>query len=115
MQTLKQTWWSPLGWVLVLAQVGVALAFIFGEGTSNILDAEGKTAGIALSLGGAAALAAGLWVRPRARALGNLLIIIGSALGAIWFWNVLMTPIAIAVIVGVVVTQVRSTTPTETP
>lgn len=115
MHTLKQGWWAPMAWVLVLAQVGVALAFIFGEGTSNILDAESKTAGIGLSLVGAAALATGLWVRPRALWLGDVLIIIGAALGAIWFWNILMTPIAIAVIVGLVVTRVRSTTPAETP
>ncbi|HVF12742.1 MAG TPA: hypothetical protein VNA87_06615 [Actinomycetota bacterium] len=63
MKTHKQGWWAPLGWVLVLAQVGVALAFILGEGTSNIL----------------------------------------------------MTPLAIAVIVGLVITQVRSATPIETP
>ncbi|MGI8621509.1 MAG: hypothetical protein ACR2LD_06915 [Actinomycetota bacterium] len=48
--------------------------------------------------------------------MGNALITIGAGLGAIWFWTVVMTPIAIVVIVGVVVSQVRSTAPLpETP
>lgn len=111
MQSLKQSWWAPVAVLLALAQVGVALAFIFGRGTSNILDAESTAAGISLSLGGAFALAAGILIRPRLRGLGNVLIVVGSALGAIWFWNILMTPMAIAVIVGVFVSQVCSPAP----
>lgn len=34
---------------------------------------------------------------------------VGALLGAIWFWPVLMTPIAIAVVVGIVVSLLRST------
>lgn len=116
MQTLKQAWWAPLAGVLVVAQLGVALAFLFGEGTSNLLNAESTAAGVSLSLGGASALAVGLWSRPQARGLGNALVIVGAALAAIWFWIVFMTPIAVAVIIGVVVSQVRSTSPAaETP
>jgi hypothetical protein len=111
MGTLKQSWWAPLAAVLALSQLGVALAFIFGEGTSNLLDAESTVAGVSLSLGGAAALAAGLWSRPHMRGLGNALVVIGAALAAIWFWIVFMSPIAIVVIVGVVVSQLRSTAP----
>ncbi|MFN2490836.1 MAG: hypothetical protein ABR529_14110 [Actinomycetota bacterium] len=115
-RSLKQAWWAPLAAVLALSQFGVALAFIFGEGTSNLLDAESTAAGVVLSLGGAAALVAGLWSRPSARGLGNALILVGTALAAIWFWIIFMTPLAVVVIVGVVVSQVRSTAPpVETP
>jgi hypothetical protein len=116
MQTLKQAWWAPLAGVLALAQLWVAAAFFYGDGTSNLLDAESTAAGATLALGGAAALAAGLWTRPQARGLGNGLIIFGAALGAIWVWTVVMTPMAIAVVVGVVISQVRPPTPVaETP
>lgn len=111
MRTLKQAWWAPLAVVLALAQLGVALAFIFGEGTSNLLDAESTAAGVSLSLAGAAALAAGLWSRSHVRGLGNALVIVGAALAAIWFWIVFMSPLAIVVIVGVAVSQVRSAAP----
>lgn len=116
MQTLKQAWWAPFAGVLALAELWVGLAFFYGDGTSNLLDAESTAAGASLALGGAAALAAGLWVRTQARPVGNTLIIVGAALGAIWVWTVVMTPLAIVVIVGVIVSQVRSTAPTfETP
>jgi uncharacterized membrane protein YidH (DUF202 family) len=116
MQTLKQAWWAPFAGLLALAQLWVALAFLYGGGTSNLLDAESTAAGVTLALGGAGALAAGLCIRPQARWEGNALITGGAALGAIWFWTVVMTPIAIVVIVGVVVSQIRSMTPgSETP
>ncbi len=110
-QGLRQAWWAPLAVVLAGAQLWVALAFIYGDGTSNILDAESTAAGISLGVGGAAALLAGLWIRPQRRSTGDVLIVIGALLGAIWFWIVVMTPLAIAVIVGVVVSYFRSQPP----
>jgi hypothetical protein len=110
-QTLRQAWWAPLAAVLVVAELLVAQAFLIGDGTSNILNAESTAAGATLALGGAAALVAGLWVRPKARGLGNALIIAGAALAAIWVWTVVMTPIAFVVIVGAVLSKVRSTGP----
>lgn len=116
MQVLKQAWWAPLAALLVISELGIALNFIFGEGTSNLPDAESTIAGVSLSLTGAALLAVGLWSRPRKRGLGNALIIAGAALAAIWFWIVFMTPVAVAVAVGVVVSQLRATAPAgETP
>lgn len=111
MEILKQTWWAPLAAVLVVAELLVAQAFLIGDGTSNILNAESTASGSTLALGGAAALVAGLWVRPKARGLGNALTIAGAALAAIWVWTIIMTPIAFVVVVGVVVSQVRSTAP----
>lgn len=111
MQILKQAWWAPLAAVLVVAELLVAQAFLIGDGTSNFLNAESTAAGSTLALGGAAALVAGLRARPKARGLGNVLIISGAALAAIWVWTVIMTPIALVVIVGVVLSQVRSTAP----
>lgn len=107
MRILGQSWWAPLAVVLAISQVGVALAFIFGEGTSNLLDWESTAAGVSLSLVGAATLVAGLSVRPHKRGLGNALVVAGAALAAIWIWIVFMGPLALAVIVGVVVSQVR--------
>lgn len=109
MQTLKQAWWAPIAGVLVLAQLWVGAAFIYGAGTSNVVDAESTVSGAMLAFGGAATLAAGLWIRPRSRGLGDALVAVGAALGAIWFWTVVMTPLAIVVIVGLVVSQVRAT------
>jgi len=97
--------------VLVVAELLVAQAFLFGDGTSNVLDLESQSVGATLALGGAAFLVVGLWSRPRARGLGGVLIILGAVLAAIWFWTVVMTPIAIVVIVGVVVSQLRSPAP----
>lgn len=111
MQTVKQAWWAPLAAVLVVAELLVAQAFLIGDGTSNILNAESTAAGATLALGGAVALVAGLLARPKARGLGNALIVAGAALAAIWVWTVVMTPIAFVVIVGVVLSQVRSTAP----
>lgn len=111
MQALKQAWWAPVAGVLALAQLWVGLVFLIGDGTSNLLDAETTAAGASLALGGAAVLAAGLWLRTQARWAGNTLVIIGALLGAIWVWTVVMTPLAVVVIVGVIVSQVRSTAP----
>ena len=101
--------------MLALSQLGAALAFVFGEGTSNLLDAENTVAGVSLSLTGAAALAVGLWSRPHMRGFGNALIIVGAALAAIWFWIIFMSPLAIMVIVGVGISQLRSTAPAVAP
>lgn len=111
LQTLKQAWWAPFAGVLALAQFWVGLAFIYGAGTSNVVDAESTAAGITLAFGGAGALTAGLWIRPRSRGLGSALVVAGAMLGALWFWTVIMTPLAIVVIVGVVISQVRPTRP----
>ncbi len=115
MKALKQAWWAPLAGVLALAQLWVGAAFLYGEGTSNVLDAESTIAGVSLTSAGASALIAGLWLRPSKRGLGNALVIIGASLGAIWVWTVVMTPIAIAIVVGVVVSQVRSAAPVVEP
>lgn len=109
MQALRQAWWAPLAAVLALSLLGVAAAFIFGRGTSNLLDAESMAAGVSLSLSGVAALATGLWIRPHKPGLGSVLVIVGALLAGIWFWIIFMTPLATAVIVGVVVSHVRST------
>lgn len=111
MRALKQTWWAPLAAVLVVAELLVAQAFLIGDGTSNVMNAESTAAGAMLSLGGAAALAVGLWTRPSARGVGSALVVVGAMLAAIWIWTVLMTPIAIAVIVGVAVSELRSSRP----
>lgn len=108
MRTLRQALWAPFAAVLVVAELLVAQAFLIGDGTSNILNAESTAAGTALALGGAAALVAGLWARPKAHRLGSALIIAGAALAAIWVWTIVMTPIALVVIAGVVLSQVRS-------
>lgn len=107
MRILNQAWWAPLAAVLVIAELLVAQAFLIGEGTSNVLDAESTLAGAALALGGAAALVTGLFARPKVRGLGSAMVVVGAALAAIWFWTVLMTPIALAVILGVVFSRVR--------
>lgn len=108
MEILKQAWWAPLAGLLVIAELLVAQAFIFGNGTSNLLDAESTAAGTTLSLLGAAALIAGLWIRPKISLAGTALIVAGAALAGIWFWTVVMTPLAIIVIAGALISESRS-------
>ena len=113
---LGQAWWAPVAAALALAALWVALAFLYGGGTSNALDAESTVAGATLALGGAVGLAAGLWVRPHRRTVGNALVIAGAVLAAIWVWTVVMTPMAIVVIVGVLTGRMRPGSPSgETP
>src|SRR5687767_3945509 len=111
MYILKQAWWAPLAAVLVIALLLVAQAFLLGDGTSNALDAESTAAGATLSLAGVISLVAGLLLRPRARGLGSALVILGAALASIWIWTVLMTPIALVLIVGVVLSYLRPPVP----
>jgi hypothetical protein len=46
---------------------------------------------------------------------GNLLIIVGAAVATIWLWTVVMTPIARAVVAGVVLTQIHDVRSAEGP
>lgn len=107
-EVLRQAWWAPLAGLLVVLEVWIALVFLLGDGTSNILDWESTVAGATLATAGASALVAGLWKRPTGRGVGNALILVGAALAAIWFWTVVTTPIAIVVIIGVVISQVST-------
>lgn len=108
---LRQAWWARVAAVLVLAQLWVGAAFIYGEGTSNVLDGESRAAGVLLGFGGAAALGVGLWLRLRSKAAGDGLIVVGALLGGIWLWTVVMTPLALLVLLGLVQTELRSRTP----
>ena len=102
MHISRQAWWAPVAAALVVAELLVAQAFLIGDGTSNILNAESTTAGAALAIGGAIALVAGLWARPKIAGLGNALIVAGAAL-------------ALVVIVGVVISAARSTASPAAP
>ncbi len=102
-QALKQAWWAPLAGLLVLAQVVLAVAIVFGDD-----DAETKVVAFAIALAGALLLAAGLLYRPQARGLGNTLIIGGVLFAAFWFWTRVLPVVAIIVVVGVVITEVRT-------
>ncbi len=111
MREVRQAWWVPAAAILVLAQTWVGAAFFYGEGTSNLLDAEGQVVGGTLAFAGAVALGAGLWLRLRSHATGDGLIVVGALLGAIWFWTVVMTPLALLVLVGLVLTDFRTKKP----
>ena len=101
-QALKQAWWAPVAGLLALIELLMVPGFAFGDDAA--VDA-------ALALAGAVLLAAGLWNRPQARALGNVLIVLGAALAALWFWTLVMPVLAFIVVVGVVTTEVRSRRP----
>jgi hypothetical protein len=85
--------------------VQLALAVAFSIESD---DAEEAVAGAAISLSGALLLAAGLWKRPQARKLGSALIVVGAAFAAFWFWTLVLPIVAIIVVIGVVVSEVRS-------
>jgi hypothetical protein len=91
-----------------LGQLALIPAFGWGDEGS---DAESKIVSVAVCLVGAFVLAAGLWKRPQARALGNVLILVGAALAAFWFWTLILPLVAIIVVVGVLTSEVWSRAP----
>ena len=102
-QALRQAWWAPLAGLLAITQLWITLVFLIEDG-----DWSSKAVGFTLAVAGAVALVAGLFKRPVKRGLGDSLIIAGAALAALWFWAIAVTPIAIVVIIGVIVSQVRT-------
>jgi hypothetical protein len=102
-QPLTQAWWAPVAGLLVLAQLALAVSFLVGGD-----DDEDTYVGVAIAVVGAFVLAAGLWQRPKARWLGNALIILGALFAAFWFWTAVLPVVAIIVVVGVVVSEFRS-------
>jgi len=89
----------------VLGQLFLAVSFGWGDEHD---DVESTIVSIAIALVGAFVLAAGLWKRPQARGLGNALIVVGAVLAAFWFWTLFMPVLAIIVVVGLVISEVRS-------
>ena len=74
-------------------------------------DTESGIAGIAIALGGAAILAFGLWDRPQHRVRGDVAIVIGSLIAMIWFWTLVMPLLAIVVLVGLWIAEIRDPRP----
>lgn len=96
---LGQAWWAPVAALLVIAQIVIAADFIGGENA---------VAGIALGLGGALLVGVGLWQRPRARVLGDVLLALGSLLALIWIWTLVVPLLALVVLVGLAITEARA-------
>ena len=96
---LRQAWWAPVAALLVVGQVVIAAIFI-GD--------ENAAAGITIGLGGALLVGVGLWKRPDARVLGDVLLVAGSLVALIWFWTVVVPLLALLVLVGLAVTEVRA-------
>ena len=104
-QVLRQAWWAPLAGLLALALLAFAFVIGFSDGEDD--ETADVIVGVALCLAGAFVLAAGLWKRPQARGLGNVLIVIGCVLAAFWFWTVLLPVAAVMVVIGVISSEVR--------
>lgn len=102
-QVLRQAWWAPLAGLLAIAELVVAVGFF-----TSSQDAASVAVGATLAVAGAVALVAGLLKRPVKPRLGDSLIIVGAALAAMWFWAIAVTPVAIIVIIGVFVSQMRT-------
>jgi hypothetical protein len=94
-----------------VGQLVIAALFLFGDET-----AESRTVGLLIALGGGLLVAVGLWKRLQSPGLGNALIIVGALFGLVWFWSLFLPLLAIIVIVGVIISQVRSPAPAvDTP
>lgn len=98
--------WGLRSWLLGLG-VLLALAYLVLGILIGVFDDEWDSTGertfwLVLTLGGAALLAAGLWLAQRAasRMVAVALIVIGALMGAVaTFWLVITAIVAIAVIV----------------
>lgn len=106
-QVLRQAWWAPVAGLLVVLQ----LVMVVAVGTDTGSDESDVGIWVAVALIGAFVLSVGLWKRPQARALGNVLIVVGAALAAVFFWTLLLPVVAIIVVVGVVTSEMRSRRP----
>src|SRR5688500_15607622 len=105
-RALRPAWWAPLAAVLLLFQLALAVAVAAGGD-----DAARRGIAIAVALVSAGLLGAGLWRRTEAHTVGSALIVAGALLNGYWFWTLLLPVLAIVVIVGVGVSEVRPRTP----
>jgi hypothetical protein len=94
-------WW--LFWLgALLAVVYLVLGIVIGVFDDETWSSNGERVfWLVLTLGGAALLAAGLWLTGRAASIAAVvLIVIGAAMGGVaTFWTVITGIVAIAVIV----------------
>ena len=47
---LRHAWWAPQVGFLLICELWLAVVFVVGDGTSNVLDAESTVAGVTLPL-----------------------------------------------------------------
>ena len=106
-RALGQAWWAPLAALLIVGQVVIAVTFGFELDD----DTESSIAGIAIALGGAAILAFGLCDRPQHLVRGDIAIVVGSLIAMVWFWSLVMPLLAIVVLVGLLITEIRHPRP----
>ncbi len=102
-RALGQAWWAPLAALLVVGQLVIAVLFGFELDD----DTESGVAGIVIALAGAVILAFSLGDRPRRRVRGDVAIVIGSLIAMVWFWSLVMPLLAIVVLVGLFITELR--------
>lgn len=107
-QVLRQAWWTPVAALLVVAQLFIAVA-------EGLFGSENHVPVFVIAFVGAVVLATGLWKRPLARLLGNALVVVGSLFGAFWFWTGYTPVMALIVIVGVVISELRTPARAATP
>lgn len=96
-RALVQTWWAPLAALLGVVEIVMGVAIFFqGE------NWPGRIIGGLLLLPGSGGLTLlGLRTRPRARALGNALVLVGTLPWFGLFWMIVPPLVGLLVWVGV--------------
>ena len=102
MAVVRQAWWASLALLVALAQLVMCpLALATDE------DTESQIASFVILLAGAAIMLAGLYLRPRRRVPGNVLILVGCVFALLWFWTLLLPIGGIVVAIGVLLSGWR--------
>ncbi len=94
---VTQAWWAPIAVSLAVVEILMGIGvFINGENLS------GRIIGGLVLLPGAGLLTlCGLWIRPRVRPTGNVLILVGTLPWFALFWMVVPPLVGLVVWIGV--------------
>lgn len=96
------TWWTVLAAVL-------AALYVAGAATQLITNPKATNLGaMGIALGFAALIASGLWLRSQSRISGNWMVVVAAVPALTFFWVIVPTVLALAIIVGSVTEIARA-------
>ena len=96
MPVLRQAWWGPIAGLMAAVQLVFGPVQLFTNG-----DFESGVASFIIFMVGGAITVVGLFRRPAHRTAGNVLLLLGCAFAAFWFWTLYLPVAGLVVAVGV--------------